>query len=562
MKIPFAKILTIVGGKTRNKIIFNRQLTLLLALLVIIGSGCTSIRGSNHRPALAGSDNVVPQSRSRMWNTNSAYADQINELWAHTPPGDWYSKGKGDSPRVLLARMTTRYQIEEVNDYLLGIKPWGTSGSTWSRHPKGDYDFTITVLTSLLWLYGADESRLHAATREHLLKVLLTEDGNAFRSSAPETLGLVSETENHLLMTEGSRYLKNRWLQLHGDPNPRYDNVANSMEKKIRSLISEMQTAGFYEFTSQPYIGYTITALLNLEAFASVPVRASARELLDQMNWHYALGSYQLRHFPPFRRRYEYARTTALNSGYQTVFMNAWLSFAPDGFKTPGRGSDNVTHALMGVTLPYRPSDEVVKMIYDKGDGYFALLGHGRAACPEIYSAGKKFLLSAGGANRGEGSIIVARPITLLLDDGADDLSQVFHLAGPGTNFMAWNNTGVHKNFAVAAGPVYVPARFTALQTNGSWKLYAPTPGVFVAVYSRADFGLLAVFERASADNILTSLVVANPDETQLKHTFQFPNAAKFTYDVMSPKDKWVMISAGEKKLNRNFDNWPVGKIE
>jgi hypothetical protein len=31
----------------------------------------------------------------------------------------------------------------------------------------------------------------------------------------PRTLGLARDTENHLLMTEGSRYLKNRWLALH-----------------------------------------------------------------------------------------------------------------------------------------------------------------------------------------------------------------------------------------------------------------------------------------------------------------------------------------------------------
>ena len=130
--------------------------------------------------------------------------------------------------------------------------------------------------------------------------MLLTEDGDDFRSKAPRTLGIVNETENHILMTEGSRYLKNRWLQTHGNAAPRYDNAANGMEGKLPAVLAEMKATGLFEFNSQPYIGYTITALLNFEAFGAEPLRVAAREVLDTLNWSYALGSYRLRHFPPF----------------------------------------------------------------------------------------------------------------------------------------------------------------------------------------------------------------------------------------------------------------------
>jgi hypothetical protein len=276
------------------------------------------------------------------------------------------------------------------------------------------------------------------------------------------------------------------------------------------------------------------------------------------MNWSYALGSYRLRHFPPFRRRYEYAPATSLTFGYQSAFMQAWLSFAPEPIDTPGLGKGGDVHALMGSCLPYRPPDRVVQLMFDKGAGYFAQLGHGPGACPEIYAAGPHFLLSAGGSNRGERSQIVARPITLLLDDGAIDLAEVFHLAGPGGDFRQWNNTGVHRNFACAAGPVQVPARFTAVWQSGAWRIFAVQPGLTLAVYSTPELGLLGVFGAVAADELLRAIVRANPDPVMLSHKFRFPDGPLLTYELTAPKDQWVMVSQGGTALDRDFDHWPL----
>ena len=181
-------------------------------------------------------------------------------------------------------------------------------------------------------------------------------------------------------------------------------------------FLAGMITNGLYEFNSLPYIGYTITALLNLEAFASDKLKKEARNVLDYMNWTYALGSYQLKHYPPMRRRYEKAGITDITTDYQSIFMKSWLSFSPVTEFDKNIGGGEV-HALMGAIMPYRPADKVVETIFDKGNGYFVKLGHGPQSCPEIFSAGKKFLLSAGGVNRGKFSIIVARPITLFLNE-------------------------------------------------------------------------------------------------------------------------------------------------
>ena len=501
---------------------------------------------------------VVPHERVMAWNPHSAFADGIQQAWAARPLGDWRTAGKGNAPRVLLARLVTRTKLAETNEFLLALRPWGTSGSRWALHNSGDYDFTLAVLTAMLWLRGDEPDTLFPATREHVLHVLLTEDGDGFRSKAPRTLGIVNETENHIVMTEGSRYLKNRWLQTHGNAAPRYDNAANGMEGKLLAVLAEMKATGLFEFNSQPYIGYTITALLNLEAFGAEPLRVAAREVLDTVNWSYALGSYRLRHFPPFRRRYEYAAATSLTFGYQTAFMKTWLSFAPVPMDTPELGKGGEVHALIGACLPYRPPDRVVRLMFDKGAGYFAQLGHGPGASPEVYSTGPHFLLSAGGSHRGERSQIVARPITLLLDDGAIDLADVFHLAGPGGDFRRWNNTGVYRNFACAAGPVAIPARAKTIARNGPWQLFAPTPGLLVAVYSMPDLGLLALFPGAEPAGLLDAIARANPSGPGLARVCQFPNGPKLSYDPHSRNDRWVMTAEGDRLFEREFDHWPL----
>ena len=533
----------------------------IIATAALVGAGTlgTYVYGvANYRHVALPAGNIaVPHERTGPWNRESPFAREVQRLWSEKPLADWESKGKDDVPRVALARLLTRDRLPEVNRYLRGLQPRGVAGTKWALNQNGDYDFSVTVLTTILWRFGEDAAVLYPETCEHLLRVLLTEDGGAFRTAAPRTLGLVKETENHILMTEGSRYLKNRWLRAHGDLAPRHDNAANGLEAKLLAFLAGLNAGGLHEFNSQPYIAYTLTALLNLEAFASDAVRAAARDTLDYLNWCYALGSFRLRHYPPFRRSYGYASAPSLTFGYQTVFMNAWLSYAPGRPAPPEVPGHTGTHAIIATSLPYRPPDAAVRLLSDKGAGYFVQLGHGPGACPEIYAAGPQFLLSAGGVHRGSASMIAARPTTLLLDDAATELAEVFHLSGPGKDFRGWNNTGVHENFACAAGPVHAPARLTALRESGRWRIYAPGPGLLVAIYSTPTLGLLAVFPHSAPDDLLSSLLAANPAETALSREFVFPGGRKLTYDLGSKPSCWVMVSDSGKALDRDFDHWP-----
>ena len=499
----------------------------------------------------------IPLERNLPWENTSAFADSIYRIMAAKPiTGEMLVK-KGITIRILLARLMLKQNVAEVNQIIRKLTVWGNCGSSWPLNPKGDYDFSLTILTTILWKFGDQPDIIYPETKRYLLDVLLSEAGGNFSYTVPKTLGLVMETENHMLMTEGSRYLKNRWIRLHGNENPYCDNAQNGMEEKLLSLLGEMKRNGLYEFNSIPYLGYTITALLNLEAFASEKVSNEARNVLDYLNWSYALNSYHLKHYPPMRRRYDKAGIKELTSNYHSAFMKAWLSFSAvrDFGQTIGTGKE---HMLMAACMPYRPADKVVEMLFDKKEGYFICQGHGPDASPEISSAGQHFLISAGGVNRGKTSLIVARPICLFLNDSSDHLSKIIHLSGPGSDFMQWNNTGVYKNFACAAGQVSIPEGVVPEAQEEDWSVYAMTESVIVIAYSTEKLGIIAVFEDADSQVVFEKVLAENSDYQKLKSFFKFPNGSLLEYDVQAKKDQWVMISEDGQVLDRNFDSWPL----
>ena len=540
---------------------FKKSIKIGIPLLIFLFAGkgmLTSLLGQSvsHRPALLKGNIDIPSERKIQWNNHSLFADTIIRSWAEKkldPDGG----GKVNNPRILLAKLLLKKDIVEINALLLKTIPWGVSGTSWAGNKNGDYDFTLTILTTILYFFGEQPAVLYPETTQHLVDVLLIEGGDKFRYKAPNTLGMVDETENHLLMTEGSRYLKNRWKQLHGNKEPLLDNISNGMEEKLSALLIEMKTAGLYEFNSLPYTGYTITALLNLEAFASDKIKKEARDVLDYMNWCYALGSFQFKHFAPMRRRYDKVGFEELTTDYHSVFMKSWLGYLPNPPADHNtKGAD--VHAIMGSCMPYRPSDKVVQLLFDKTDGYFIKIGHGDGTCPEIYSAGNHYLLSAGGSNRGNASQIVARPIMLFLDDAATNVSQSFHLAGPGTDFMKWNNTGVYRNFACAAGPVSIPEGHHPVAENETWKIFACKNKLFIAVHSSDHCGILFLEKSENPNELLQKITASNPDSKLLEKQFHFPDGSVIEYDLTASKDTWVIKAVDNKPVDRNFEKWPL----
>lgn len=504
---------------------------------------------------------ATPQARTLNWQTNTPYTEALIEDWADHPLPDWQTQGKVTAPRVVMARMALGRDLDETNAYLQAQVPWGRCGSTWKLHPEGDYDFTLAALTTLLYLYGDAPDVLYPETRAHLVATLLTEEGGRPRTSVPRTLGLVRDTENHLLMTEGSRYLKNRWLMMHGSTSPHHDNRRNGMEAWILRQLDGLAAQGLYEFNAIPYMGYTLTALMNLEAFGSDEVSASAQKVLDQANWLYAVGSLDYRRFAPFRRQMKRAGLTALDADYHTALVRIWMSRYPEDLDVPDL-IEGRHHALWPALLDYQLPDETAQWIIEKPTSYFARIGHGRWASPEIYSGGPGYLLSAGGVHRGARSMIVARPITLMLGDDTRDLSEILHIEDPEQPFTEWNHTGVHRDFACAAGSVHVPETWLPGALNALWTVYPVHPDLSIVVYRGPSVGIIALFHDGNAERVLTAVSAANDDPLVLERSFQWPDGPKLAYNVHAPKDQWVMVAVDTTPLDRDFDTWPWMMME
>jgi len=334
-------------------------------------------------------------------------------------------------------------------------------------------------------------------------------------------------------------------------------NIDNGMEAKLLSFLEGMLAGGVYEFNSVPYLGYTLAALLNLEAFGSEKIRNASRELLDYLSFTYALGSYHFNYYPPFRRRYERAKNSSLSKDYQTVFMKTWLSYHPAIQKYPWVESGE-SHALIAACMPYRPADEVIDLLFGKNTGYFVKLGHGSDGSPEIYSAGPGYLLSAGGVNQGKWSNIVARPVCLFLEEGAGEITNLVHLKGKGKDFMQWNNTGVYKDFACTNGTLFVPGKYQPAATNAIWKVYSVNDTLSFATHSSEGIAIIGLFRNGNARELADQLMNSNPDPQKLQKKFQTPEGSILEYEVNSPKNQWVIKAVDGQPLDRDFGRWPL----
>jgi hypothetical protein len=496
----------------------------------------------------------IPVERTFSFQNNSDLKQKILDGWTSKTPKDWKQDEKVNlkNSRIVISCLLEGKRVEEMNKYLMNQKAVGHPGSPWLLYPLGDYDFTAMAFTALLYLFGESPDLLYPKTRDHLLDNILTIEGSGFRKNVGYMF--LEDSENHILMTESSRYLKNQWLKNHGNNESKYDNSINGVAQKLKSFLEEIDTYGFYEFNSAPYLGYTYCSLLNLYEFASGDIRYLSGKLLDRLNWQYALSSYNFKHFPPNRRRFGKSFKTNIDSDYHTVMLKVWASLYDDSLSIDiSRGEH---HALWATFASYKPADEVMELILNKPKPFFVKIGHGYNSCPEIISGDKDYLLSAGGANQGRRSLIVAKPIMLFLNDSASEMRDTFHMFGPGDNFVDWNNTGVYGDFGCTKGKVNIPKGKQAITSSANWQIFYIAEGVFLATYSKNKLGLMAIVRLNSAKNVLEKIIENNRDEKQLNHRFYHPNGNKIEYDLESPKDQWVITSVNDKNTDRNFSKW------
>jgi hypothetical protein len=124
--------------------------------------------------------------------------------------------------------------------------------------------------------------------------------------------GRIPETENHMLMIESSRYLKNQILIEYYNANGMAGDAA-AFEKHNAALkgwllerMQDVMEEEFDEYNSRPYQRYSLIALMNLHDYAQDPVmslREASQMVLDRQLAKFAVGSSEGRRYAPFRRQ-------------------------------------------------------------------------------------------------------------------------------------------------------------------------------------------------------------------------------------------------------------------
>lgn len=458
----------------------------------------------------------------------------------------------------MLAKLLTHTDVEKVNEYMLDKKPWGTNGTDWAFNPHGDYDFSEVPLVALLYLFGDRPELLYPATKENLLNNLLTHSGNKTHERTPRMMGIMRETENHVLMGETSRYLKNQWLQEHGDTSWLNDNQRNGINAWWMACLNQKLERGFFEFNSNPYSGFSLTALLTFHTFChNKELKEKCGEVLNDVFTLYANGSLKLRRHPPIRRQARHAADENFSADPVTSIVKTILS--KDKYHSSVQPSD-YGHALLSLLSDYKLPAATIDLLDGKKTDYFIKKGHGFHSCPEIYSGNADYLLSAGGGQRGAAALISARPTMLFLNDSATELKQCFHLPGKGKR-SHWNLTGVYKQFACANHPVVIPAQYKPEYEQNGWMVFKPytSKPFYVLVYNAGDCGLLAVIPQSNinAHDLVAKAIELNAS-AHLKGEVNLPftDPLKISYKVNTPKSKWVVKAVNGKRQNANVDKW------
>jgi hypothetical protein len=537
-------------------------LSLLIAAILSGLSSCSYYFGSAWRikydkhATVAGNKIVMP--------ANFPAADNpLVKHWADKELPDWKTEGKVTAPRVLLGKLLLQKDIDTANLCFGIYTPWGTTGTHWAFNPHGDYDFSEVPLCAVLYMFGNDSTVLCTATRNNLLNNLLTHSGNKTHERTPGSLGLMRETENHILMGETSRYLKNQWLYEHGDTLELYNNDVNGLNAWWMACLNQKLQKGFYEFNANPYSGYSITALLTFYTFChNETVRNKCGEVLNDVFTRYAYSSLQPRRYPPFRRRLERLHVEKFAEDPVTSIVKVLLS-KKTGQLVEEDWQNHAHHSLLALISNYELPDSIVGLLQGKKQHYFKQWGHGAESCPEIYSGNADYLLSAGGAQRGPASQIVVRPITLFLNDSAKELQQCFYLPGKGKT-ARWNMTGVYNQFACANHNIVVAKAYDTTGTflvNSGWWFFRPYTDkkLCIGIYNGNNLGLLVVLTDYGNNDALLELDVAkmnSPKDLRHKVTLPINGKTSITYNVNAPKSKWVIKTVNGEKQNRRVVKW------
>ena len=299
----------------------------------------------------------------------------------------------------------------------------------------GKYDFALKGLVPIAYRYS---HLLGNDGLPYILNELVPSDisgGHDRDLEGYSILGIdVPESENHLLMTESSKYLFNQLFHdMSGDA--RYDNDSNQLSSWLLGFLQKSAMHDFMEFSSRPYARFTLHALLNLYEFArETSIRNAAQILLDYTMVKCALSSSRQRRVTPYRRHNEQinhqnnARNDLLSdTGDQVSHFLLAYTGATDPTGSPTRfPSEAAFCGVIAGTSSYRPPPAAYALALQPDlpaslhTFYHGLRPRLTDRCSEnaeggleIYYKSPSFLMSAGGnfLNSGYGKDELGRPI-------------------------------------------------------------------------------------------------------------------------------------------------------
>lgn len=502
------------------------------------------------------------------------------------------------------AKLAAGTDIEAVNRALLSpeAKVFAQSGSDFHGVPlcnrTGDYDFMLRGLIPLVFYHQARPDVLWPQTRRKLVYELLNLTGNAFTETVSFGIcGERPETENHILMTEGTRYLTNQLrladLRAAGKHDASLDNEANGMNGKMLRHLGKFLRTDFSEYNSKPYQAYTVQALQNLYEFADdARVKLAAELVLNYLDAKFAVSSNGLRRSVPFRRQKKYKDATELlqnDAESARLFVMAGPSEAFADLKRPGWvdfGTDRMLFAALGT---YRTPAAILDAIVSPAPApYFAAFRHTGI---EIYSGSRSFLISGGGVwvkmwdwfthlNSGW-----AQPTVLMPSRGKVDAKDLIRIAGHRIE-SSRANTCVSHGFACGVN-VIVPDSIprACLETQGHWTFanFASEPcplryGFYAAIYTdrcesgpcRAAGGNFGFFEAVEAmpgldyGRFKAETLARNGSRafrSQASNTYVNHYGQKVVFrPIPKDKDQWGIESVAGKTMPTDIRRWPLAQ--
>ncbi len=486
---------------------------------------------------------------------------------------------------------------------------------------SGDYDMRLVGIVQISFQF---DDLLDQSTKDHILNDLLIVHGPASERKEYDWLcgipTFIPETENHILMTESSRYLTNelramdavrRGVAVASDD----DNDANGMNDWFLEHLQGFLQIDFYEYNARPYTFQARQGIQNLHDYAAWPagfcwrsypgsplppvprscdVRRGARLVLDYLAAKFAVSSDGLRRNAPFRRQpprrtypYLFGRASDEAMWSYLAYQNGSHTFWTRRYGLPHGGSaGNMQHAYTGEfrvspVISDLMSDslgpqESLERFYFQRDSHYAV---------EVYYRGPKYLISGGGVHDdgrlsffGNTEDAWGLATTLMPNDEVLDRRELLRIDGNADEGKRVN-TCVAPDFACGENPV-VPAgipdacklvkdQWTFLDLAGITPGCDMNWGFFAVVYSDAcasktcddHFGFFEAFPwRTGLDVLAKTIITANAGNVpyQEDQVSIYKGATGRVYKF-TPVPAWNKTGPFTPELR--WENWSIHSI-